>query len=138
MFGFWNFPIEILIDMGDMMVNHYDHATGLRCMIGYPLGACVAEKLPQAGDLFDAEFMRVWVFEESTLRPYGKDKLVATVRFNLADSANEVNGVRPTEVPWKFTGQETCMQFVEIVANMCTHVLSMSFTRGQNCIGLLT
>ena len=81
--------------MRDVMIDHHHHPAGLGWLFRGDGWTGLVEKLPQPGDLFDAEFVGVRMFEESPLCANREDELITSVRFYFSDSTNEIDCVRP-------------------------------------------
>jgi hypothetical protein len=120
------------------MVDHNDHPTGLRRSLSYQFWSRIAKKLSQASHFLDPEVVCVRVLEERSLLADSEDELIASVPMNLTNPTDEVNSVRPAQIPRQFPSKQAGVDQVEIVTDMCSHPLSMSPATHRNCIGLLT
>ncbi len=78
------------------------------------------------------------MFEEGTLCSDDEDEFITAVGLDFAELADQVYSVGPTQVSGQLSGEKTRVQKVKIMAKMCTHVFSMTPSKWQNCIALLT
>jgi len=78
------------------------------------------------------------MFEEGALRSDDEDKFITSVWLDFAERADQVDSVGPTQVSGQLSGEKTCVQKIKIMTNMCTHPFSMTPSKWQNCIALLT
>jgi hypothetical protein len=87
---------EIVIDVGNVMVNNHNHSPDLVCLFWFPKDLSFLQKPAQPGNFFDLEIVGAGALEEAPLGTYNESKLVVSVRLNLANLSNEVNYSTPT------------------------------------------
>ena len=89
---------EIMINMGDMMVDDHNHSSDLVCPCRFPEYARFFEKPTPPGNLFDFEIMSDGTLEEAPLGTNDERKLVVSVRLDFANLSYKVNYSAPTEI----------------------------------------
>jgi hypothetical protein len=87
---------EIVVNVGGMMVDHYDHSSDLMCLRGFPQDAGFLEKATQPGYFLDFKIMGAGALKKSLLGTHYKRKLVVSVRLDLPNLSDEVNNCAPT------------------------------------------
>ena len=87
---------EIVINMGNVMVDDHNHSPDLVCLGGFPKDTSFFEKPAQPGNLLDFEIMGAGPLEEAPLGTYYERKLIISVRLDLANLSDKFNYGAPT------------------------------------------
>jgi len=97
---------EIVINMGNVMVDDHNHSPDLVCLGGFPKDTSFFEKPAQPGNLLDFEIMGAGPLEEAPLGTYYERKLIISVRLDLANLSDKFNYGAPTQIARQLTAYE--------------------------------
>jgi hypothetical protein len=129
--------IDILVNVGRMVIDHDDDATRLGSATWVALRASFFQKLAQTRNLLNPEFMVVRFLEEGSLRSNDEGEFVAPMRFRDAEMLNQFNRLAPAQIARQLAVQKTLMQQIEIVTTMFTHLIRIAFLTRIVCSSLL-
>jgi hypothetical protein len=116
----------VLINVGGVMVDHYDNTTRLGWCLRLWNWTGGAKKCSQFGNLFDPEVVSMRLFEKRTLCPNDENKFIGSVRLYVPQVPNQLDSIAPSQVARKFAIQETLVKQFKIMTDLYSHLSRMA------------